>query len=68
MESETKLKKGLLIGALIGAVLGTGMAYLLLTAPSDEKTDEPITGRELLGLTSLAALLVRRIDNLRRKL
>ncbi|MBN1219453.1 MAG: hypothetical protein JXM69_11030 [Anaerolineae bacterium] len=68
MESKTRLKKGLFIGALIGAVLGTGVAYLLLTTPSDEKTDEPITGKELLSLTSMAALLVRRIDSLRRKL
>ncbi|MBN1995767.1 MAG: hypothetical protein JW953_23985 [Anaerolineae bacterium] len=68
MNLEKKLKRSILIGALIGAVLGAGTAYLLLTAPSDENVDEPITGKELLGLTSLAALLVRRMDNLRRKL
>ena len=63
---DTK-KYGLLIGTLIGAVLGLGTAYLLLTAPSDEDVDEPITARELLGITSVAAMLIRRMDNLRRK-
>ena len=68
MDLETKLKRGLLIGALIGAVLGAGTAYLLMTTPSDDEVDEPVTAKELLGLTSMAALLVRRIDNLRRKI
>jgi len=68
MNLKTKLKRGLLIGALIGAVLGAGIAYLLMAAPSDEDVDEPVTAKELLGLTSIAALLVRRVDNLRRKI
>ena len=68
MDLESKLKKGLPIGALIGAVLGAGTAYLLISAPDDEETDEPVSARELLSLTSMVALLIRRIDNVRRKL
>jgi len=68
MDLETRLKKVILIGALIGAILGAGTAYLLSTAPSDEESDETISAKELLGLTSLAALLIRRVDNIRRKL
>jgi hypothetical protein len=42
---------------------------LLSVAPSDEEADDdPITSREILGMTSLAALLFRRVDNLRRKI
>lgn len=68
MSSDSRLRSILLVGALVGAILGTGAAYLLSVAPSDEETDEPITPKEILGLTSVAALLFRRVDKLRRKI
>lgn len=72
MELDTKQRLGLAAGALIGAVLGAGSAFLLLTAPDDSEESEgyerePITGGELLSLTSAAAVLIRRVDNLRRQ-
>jgi gas vesicle protein len=68
MNLEPKHKRGLLIGALIGAILGAGAAYLLLTAPGeeDEKT-KPITAKDLLSLTRIVALLIRKLDDVRRK-
>jgi hypothetical protein len=67
MNLNAKRARGLFIGALIGAILGMGAAYLLITAPADEKLDEPITGKELLSLTSRVALLIRQLDNIRRR-
>jgi gas vesicle protein len=69
MNLEPKRKRGLLIGALIGAILGAGAAYLLLTGPNDEENEEtePITAKDLLSLTGTAALLIRKLDDVRRK-
>jgi len=69
VELESKQQRGLLIGALIGAVLGAGAAYLLLTAPADEEEQaaKPITAKDLLGLTNTAASLVRKLDDVRRR-
>jgi gas vesicle protein len=70
VELEAKHKRGLLLGAFIGAILGAGAAYLLMTAPATLKEGEevkPITATELLSLTSLAASLLRRLDDLRRR-
>ena len=66
---DTK-QRGMLLGAIIGSVLGAGAAYLLMTAPANlepGEEPEPVTARELLGLTGAAALLVRKLDDLRRK-
>ncbi len=69
MNVDSRLRSILLVGALVGAILGAGAAYLLSVAPSDDEAeDEPITPKEILGLTSIAALLFRRVDNLRRKI
>jgi glycerol uptake facilitator-like aquaporin len=66
---DQKHQRGLIIGAIIGAVLGAGTAYLLTTAPIDETDHEPkpITAKDLLGLTSAAALLLRKLDDVRRR-
>lgn len=69
MSSDSKLRNILLVGALVGAILGTGAAYLLSVAPSDEEDeDDPITPKDILGLTGAAAILFRKTDNLRRKI
>lgn len=63
-------QRGLLIGAIIGAVLGAGAAYLLLTAPSNlEEGQEvkPLSAKDLLGLTGTAAALIRKLDDIRRR-
>ena len=67
MNLESKQTRGLLIGALIGAILGVGAAHLLLTTPGDDEETEPISAGELLTLTGTAALLIRKLDDVRRK-
>ena len=70
MQFEAKQKQGLFVGALVGAVLGAGAAYLLVTAPAELEAGEepkPITATELISLTSLVASLIRRLDDLRRR-
>jgi hypothetical protein len=67
----SKQQRVLMIGAIIGAILGSGTAYLLMTAPAgddDDKKDEPITAGELLAVTGAAAALIRKLDDFRRKL
>ena len=63
-------QRGMLIGALIGAVLGAGAAYLLMTAPSgleEGEEPEPLDAGDLLALTGSAAVLIRKLDNIRRR-
>jgi len=69
MALEQKRQQGLLIGALIGAILGAGTAYLFMSSSSEEgeKDVKPITARELINLTSSAAILIRKFDDLRRR-
>jgi hypothetical protein len=67
----TYKQQAIAIGSVIGAVLGAGAAFLLLTAPAEkEPGSEPdhLTGRDLLGLTGTAALLIRKLDDIRRKI
>jgi gas vesicle protein len=68
MNNETNKQRGLIIGTLIGAILGAGAAYLLMVAPSDPEDErQPITGGELISLTSAAAVLFRKLDDIRRR-
>ncbi len=70
-ETSKKKQMALIIGSLIGALLGAGTAYLLLTAPAEAepgKEPEPITGGDLLALTGAAAVLIRKMDDFRRRL
>ena len=70
MELEAKQTRSVLIGAVIGAVLGAGAAYLLVTTPAGDAEGaepEPITATELISLTGLIASLIRRLDDVRRR-
>jgi gas vesicle protein len=68
MDTNPQKQRGLIVGALIGAILGAGAAYLLMTAPADpEDKRKPLTGGELLSLTSAAAILIRKLDDVRRR-
>ncbi|NJN98333.1 MAG: hypothetical protein HC875_31710 [Anaerolineales bacterium] len=70
MELDAKKKQVLALGAIIGAILGAGAAYLLVTAPAntaDGEEPQPITATEIIGLTSLVASLIRRLDDFRRR-
>ncbi len=58
-------------GMLIGALLGAGTTWLLMEAPTglaEGEEPEAITAKELLALTGAAALLIRKLDDFRRKL
>lgn len=70
MERGNKLNRGLLIGAIIGAILGAGAAYLLITSPANLEEGEeakPLGATDLIALTSGAAALLRRLDDIRRR-
>ncbi|MCB0193194.1 MAG: hypothetical protein KDJ65_14715 [Anaerolineae bacterium] len=59
------------LGALIGGLLGAGSAYLLMTAPKgavEGEDPKPITAGDVISLTGAAAVLVRKIDDFRRKM
>ena len=69
LNKEQSLK--LIIGGAIGALLGAGVAWLLMQAPSEATEDEgpePVSAGEVLALTAGAATLIRRLDNFRRKI
>ena len=68
MDLDVKRTRGLLTGAILGAILGAGAAYLLMTAPGDEEANEPITAKDLLSLTGVVAALIRKLDDIRRKI
>lgn len=70
MDHEIKIKRGLVVGALIGAILGAGVAFLLIKAPSNREDGEepkPLSATDLIALTSGAAALIRKLDDVRRR-
>jgi hypothetical protein len=72
MNDNSKKKRTIMIvGSVVGALLGAGAAYLLMTAPAEAKPGkepEPITGGDVLALTGAAAVLIRKLDDFRRRL
>jgi NhaP-type Na+/H+ or K+/H+ antiporter len=64
--NQSRQRWAMVAGALIGAVLGAGTAYLLTTTAREEY--EPVTATDLMSLTGSAAVLIRKMDDLRRKL
>ncbi len=66
---EPRQRNILIIGALIGAALGAGVAWLLTQSadhdPQRPKT--PLRPADLFKLTSHAAALLREIDEVRRR-
>ena len=71
MELDQAQSKKLAVGTLIGALLGAGVAWLLMKAPANlEEGEEPdsISPAEILGLTSAAAILIRKLDDFRHKM
>lgn len=64
-----KTQRAMVLGGAIGAFLGAGAAYLLSVAPNDDNDEKkPITAAELITLTGAGATIIRRLDDLRRKL
>lgn len=71
MELDQAQTRKLAVGTLVGALLGAGVAWLLMKAPAnleEGETPNPISTAEVIGLTSAAAILVRKLDDFRRKM
>jgi NhaP-type Na+/H+ or K+/H+ antiporter len=64
--NQSRKQWAMAAGALIGAILGAGAAYLLTTTSREDY--EPVTATDLMSLTGSAAILIRKMDDLRRKL
>ena len=71
MEIKGQQRNALIAGALIGAVLGAGAAWLLVNNPiqnDDGEPRRPIAPGELVKFTSRLALLARDVNDLRRRM
>lgn len=71
MELKKTQQMQLGIGAIVGAILGLGAVWLLMKAPAnldDGETPDPISAKEILGITGTAAMLIRGLDDFRRRL
>jgi type II secretory pathway component PulM len=69
VELEPRQRNLLMIGALMGAVLGAGTAWLLMQ-PVEEDPDrpnKPLRAGELFRLTSQVAGVLRQVDDVRRR-
>jgi hypothetical protein len=66
---EPRQRSILIIGALIGAVLGAGAAWLLTESVDRDprRAGAPLRPGDLFKLTSHAASLLREIDDMRRR-
>jgi len=71
MEIKGEQRNVLVMGAIIGAVLGAGAAWLLINNPvedADEEPRKPVAPGDVLKLTSRLALLMRDANTLRRRM
>lgn len=71
MELSKTEQTRLAVGAIIGAILGLGAVWLLMKAPTNldkGETPAPISAKEILGITGTAAMLIRSLDDFRRRL
>ena len=69
MEVQPRQRSILIIGALMGAVLGAGIAWLLTQSAQKDPNHpkRPLRPGDLFKLTSQAAALLREIDDMRRR-
>jgi len=61
----------LILGALMGAILGAGVAWMLVNSPAEDANGEerqPIAPGEVLKLTSRVAMLMRDVNNMRLRM
>ncbi len=71
MEIQPRQRNALIVGALMGALLGAGTAWLLVTDDSDSQFGEarkPLGPGEILKFTARIASLLREMDEMRRRM
>lgn len=69
MEIEARQRIPLFIGAVIGALLGAGAAFLLTQEVADPEVEkEPIKAKDVLDLTNDLVRALRGVDEVRRRL
>lgn len=68
MELDTRQRKALLIGALIGAAMGAGTGWLLVQSRPEEEGREPIRPLDIFKLVRNLAGLLRELDELRLRI
>jgi len=69
VELQSRQRMILIAGALMGAILGAGIAWLL-TQPDERMGDrrkQPLRPSDLFKLTANIATLLREIDEVRRR-
>ena len=70
MNIEPEHRRGVFIGAIIGALVGASAAYFLITKPADladGTQTKPLKAKDLLDLTNTATKLLRQLDGVRNK-
>jgi hypothetical protein len=69
VELEPRQRNLLIVGALMGAVLGAGTAWLLVQSVEEdpERPKKPLRAGDLFRLTSQVAGVLRNVDDVRQR-
>lgn len=69
MEIDARQRGPMLVGALIGALLGAGAAFMLTQEIEDvEEEKEPVKAKDVLNLTQSLVRALQTADDIRRRL
>lgn len=69
MEIDARQRGPMLVGALIGALLGAGAAFMLTQEIEDvDEEKEPVRAKDVLSLTQGLVRALQTADDIRRRL